>query len=72
MRITSTDTEGVWDTSLRAIVVKRDCLQSLPRYAGTLLHEAAHATTGAPDVSRALEGVLTQYLGVISAKALHG
>lgn len=71
MRITSTDTEGVWDAPLRAIVVKRDCLQSLSRYAGTLLHEAAHATTGAPDVSRVFEGVLTQYLGVISAKALH-
>lgn len=72
MRITSTDTEGVWDAPLRAIVVKRDCLQTLTRYAGTLLHEAAHATTGAPDVSRVFEGVLTQYLGVISAKALHG
>lgn len=71
MRITSTDTDGVWDSSIRAIVVKRDCLQSIPRYAGTLLHEAAHATTGAPDVSRAFEGVLTQYIGVISAKALH-
>ncbi len=70
MRITATDTEGVWDTALRAIVVKRSCLSSVERYASTLLHEAAHATTGAPDVSRQFEGVLTQYLGVLAAKAL--
>lgn len=70
MRITSTDTEGVWDPSLRAIVVKRPCLSAVNRYAGTLLHETAHAMTGAPDVSRMLEGVLTDYLGIVAAKAL--
>jgi hypothetical protein len=70
MRITSTDTEGVWDSSIRAIVVKRPCLSAANRYAGTLLHEAAHATTGAPDVSRMLESVLTNYLGIVAAKAL--
>jgi hypothetical protein len=70
MRITSTDTEGTWDHSLRAVVVKRDCLESISRYAGTLLHEAAHATSGAADVSRAFESVLSRYLGLISAKAL--
>lgn len=70
MRITSTDTEGVWDPSLRSIVVKRRCLSSLRRFAGTLLHEAAHATTGAPDVSRMLESVLTDYLGIVVEKAL--
>lgn len=70
MRITSTDTEGVWDPSLRAIVVKRPCLSAVNRYAGTLLHEAAHAMTGAPDVSRMLETVLTDYLGLVAARAL--
>jgi hypothetical protein len=70
MRITSTDTEGVWDPGLRAIVVKRDCLGSVSHFAGTLLHEVVHATTGAPDVSRMFESVLTNYLGIISAKAL--
>lgn len=70
MRITSTDTEGVWDASLKAIVVKRPCLSALHRYAGTLLHEAAHATTGAPDVSRMLESVLTRYLGSVAETAL--
>jgi hypothetical protein len=70
MRITSTDTEGVWDPSIPAIVVKRPCLSALDRYAGTLLHEAAHATTGAPDVSRMLESVLTRYLGLVAERAI--
>jgi hypothetical protein len=70
MRITSTDTEGCWDHSLRAVVVKRDCLESISRYAGTLLHETGHATTGISDVSREFEKLLTRYLGLASAKAL--
>jgi len=70
MRITSTDTGGVWDADLQAIVVKRDCLETVARYAGVLLHEAAHATTGTPDVSRAFENVLTRFLGLVSARAL--
>jgi hypothetical protein len=70
MRITASNSEGVWDSQLPAIVIKRTCLSSTPRYAGTLLHEAAHATSGYPDVSRIFEGVLTQYLGKIAAKAL--
>jgi hypothetical protein len=72
MRITSNDTDACWDPELRAILVKRACLSSLPRFAGTLLHEAAHATQGAPDVSRQLETVLTDYLGRVAAAALRG
>jgi hypothetical protein len=70
VRLTSTDTDGVWDSSINAIVVKRNALRSLRSYAGTLLHEAAHATTGAPDVSRMLENVLTSYLGMIAEAAI--
>jgi hypothetical protein len=70
MRVTATDTEGVWDSALPAIVVKRACLSSLKRFAGTLLHEAAHATTGASDVSRFFEEVLSKYLGILVATAL--
>ena len=69
-RLTSTDTDGVWDSSINAIVIKRSALRSLRSYAGTLLHEAAHATTGAPDVSRMLESVLTRYLGMIAETAI--
>jgi antirestriction protein ArdC len=45
-------------------------LNSLIGYAATLLHELGHATTGAPDVSRAFEHVLTEYLGKTSVLAL--
>jgi len=69
-RLTSTDTDGVWDSSINAIVIKRSALRSLRSYAGTLLHEAAHATTGAPDVSRMLENVLTSYLGMTAETAI--
>lgn len=70
MRITSDDTEGVWDSSIPAIVIKRSKLNSLTGYAATLLHEIGHATTGAPDVSRAFEHVLTEYLGKTSIIAI--
>ncbi len=70
MRITATDTEGVWDPSIPAIVIKRASLSSVPRFAGTLLHEAAHATTATPDLSRAFEEILTRYLGTVADRAL--
>lgn len=70
MRVTIDNTEGVWDASIPAIVIKRSKLNSLIGYAATLLHEIGHATTGAPDVSRAFERVLTDYLGKTSIIAL--
>lgn len=70
MRITFDNTEGVWDPSIPAIVIKRNKLNSLTDYAATLLHELGHATTNAPDVSRAFENVLTEFLGKISVLAL--
>ncbi len=70
MRLTASDTEGVWDKDLGAIVIKRTSLSSLQRYAGTLLHEAAHAMSGYPDSSRLFEGVLTDFIGLLAARAL--
>lgn len=70
MRVTNDGTDGVWDPSLRAIVIKRSILRSLDGYSGTLLHEVAHAMSGADYCSRSFENVLTQYLGRISVKAL--
>ncbi len=70
MRVTSDDTEGVWDSTIPAIVIKRSKLNSLNGYAATLLHEIGHATSGASDVSRAFEYVLTEYLGKTSVLAL--
>jgi hypothetical protein len=70
MRVTLNDTEGVWDPLIPAIVIKRNKLNSLMGYAATLLHEIGHAMTGAPDVSREFENVLTEYLGRTSTIAI--
>ena len=70
MRVTTDDTEGVWDSAIQAIVIKRNKLSSLLGFAATLLHEVGHATTGAVDATRQFEGVLTNYLGRTSIAAL--
>lgn len=70
---TSADgTRGVWDSKLNAIVVKRTQLRSLSAFAGTLLHEVAHASTGAADCTRLFENTLTEYLGKVASTALSG
>lgn len=70
MRVTTDDTDGVWDSSIPAIVIKRSKLSSLIGYAATLLHELGHATTGAVDATREFERVLTDYLGRTSVVAI--
>ena len=72
MRISRDDTEGVWDSELDAIVIKRANLKTRRSYAAVLLHELAHAMTGAHDVTREFENVLTGYLGDTSTAALDG
>ena len=70
MRVTIDDTDGVWDSSIPAIIVKRSRLSSLMGYAATLLHEVGHATTGAVDATREFERVLTNYLGRTATAAI--
>jgi len=70
MRVTIDNTGGVWNPSIPAIVIKRTKLSSLMHYAATLLHEVGHATTGAADVTREFENVLTDYLGRTSVAAI--
>ena len=71
MRVTIDDTEGVWDSSIPAVVIKRSKLSSLVSYAATLLHEVGHATTGTVDATREFERVLTDYLGKTSETAIN-
>lgn len=52
---------GLWDPP--HIIIKRTQLRSLEEYAGTLLHEIAHARSGAPDISSEFEQSLTDLLG---------
>lgn len=71
MRMLATDcTAGVWEPDKRRIVIKRDALSSAEAYAGTLLHEAAHAASGTSDMSREFEEALTMLLGRAAAAAV--
>ncbi|MEN6570689.1 MAG: ATP-binding protein [Anaerolineaceae bacterium] len=70
MRLTSDDTEGVWDPCVPAVIIKRSKLNSLADYSCTLLHELAHAISGWPDNSRGFEGMLTRFLGKVTVAAL--
>lgn len=64
------DTAGVWDAAEGAIVIKRSALASPKKYAGILLHEIAHATTGTAEATREFENVLTDFLGSTGSKAV--
>jgi hypothetical protein len=64
------EAEGLWDPKTGRIIIKRDQLISLKDYAGTLLHEIAHAKSGASDVSGAFEQQLTSLIGMIVSKAI--
>lgn len=59
---------GLWD--FPNIVIKRSQLASLSSYAGTLLHEVAHALSGRADISREFEDKLTELLGRIAEKSI--
>lgn len=61
--------KGIWDPLESVIIIKRDVLRSLEEYAGTLLHETAHAISGAEDVSREFEDTLTSLLGKVVKNA---
>lgn len=61
---------GFWDGPEGRIVIKRDQLRSMSTYAGTLLHEVAHAETGTPDVSAGFEDALTTELGEVANSSL--
>lgn len=64
------ETLGLWIAGENKILIKRKQLKSLEQYAGTLLHECAHAISGADDVSRAFELKLTEIIGIVSSKLI--
>jgi hypothetical protein len=61
---------GVFDHGTGQIVIRRDQLASLVAWAGTLLHEASHAASGAGDCTFAFEEELTHRLGAVAEAAL--
>jgi len=64
------DLNGVWEESTKRIIIKRSQLRNIEDYAGTLLHEVAHAISGTNDVSREFELELTRLLGIICSGIL--
>lgn len=64
------ETLGLWERHTGRIIIKRSQLASLADYAGTLLHEAAHAHSGETDVTRAFEQELTRLLGLVARHAV--
>lgn len=65
---TLSDAAGFWNGS--EIIIRRSELQSFERFASTLLHETAHAISGASDVSINFENALTDLLGKIAVNKL--
>jgi hypothetical protein len=70
--LTTNEAEGLWDPTSSSIVIKRTQLKSLSAFAGTLLHEIAHAKSGYGDVTRDFESELTRMLGLLAASGLRG
>jgi len=62
---------GVWEESTGRIIIKRSQLKDIAGYAGTLIHEVAHAVSGTTDVSREFENELTSLLGIVVSRALN-
>lgn len=67
--LSGADALGLWDPESKCIVIRRDQLGDLKSFAGTLLHEVVHATTGYDDVTRDFENELTAVLGAAAAQA---
>ncbi|HMD53750.1 MAG TPA: hypothetical protein VKJ65_04285, partial [Phycisphaerae bacterium] len=61
--ITGFRVDGVWDKNIPAIVLRRDALSSIARFARIFVHELAHSTSGYPDCTREFETVLTDFVG---------
>jgi hypothetical protein len=64
------DAQGLWESPPGRIIIKRSQLATLDSFAGTLLHEVVHASTGFGDVNRDFELALTEFLGTVAFKAL--
>jgi len=64
------EAQGLWVERTSVIIVKRSVLESLNEYAGVLVHEVAHAESGADDVTRDFEDALTELIGRICSRVL--
>jgi Holliday junction resolvasome RuvABC ATP-dependent DNA helicase subunit len=68
--LTSNEAVGLWDAASSSIIIKRTQLATVSAFAGILLHEIAHASSGYGDVTRGFETELTKMLGILAASQL--
>lgn len=66
--LTFAEATGLWNGT--NIVIRRDQLNTMSNFAGTLLHESAHASSGSSDTNLNFEIELTKLLGILAEKAL--
>lgn len=64
------DAAGLWERAESRIIIRRDQLQQVESYAGTLIHEITHAITGTDDETMAFENQLTDNLGKLATIVL--
>ena len=64
--------DGLCQRNEKRIIIKRSVLQSEERFIAVLLHELAHAISGATDATRVFESELTRLLGIMGTKAING
>jgi hypothetical protein len=62
--------EGLYQRSEQRIILKRSILSNKKRSIAVLLHELAHATSGATDATRAFEDELTNMLGELGLRVV--
>ncbi|MHA1655828.1 MAG: hypothetical protein ACTSWT_04825, partial [Candidatus Heimdallarchaeota archaeon] len=62
--------EGLYESFERRIIIKRSVLNDKKIFISVLLHEIAHATSGASDSTRDFESELTKLLGIVGEKVL--
>lgn len=63
--------DGLWRPNENQVIIKRSVLSDgKSRFVAVLLHELAHAISGASDATRAFENELTKLLGIFGEKAV--
>lgn len=61
---------GLWENQFNRIIIWRPILRSEQDFLAVLIHEMAHAISGATDATRPFETELTRLLGIFSRRAI--
>ncbi len=61
---------GLWESQFNRIIIWRPILRNEQEFLAVLIHEIAHAISGASDATRVFESELTRLLGIFSKSAI--